>query len=70
MTKYRLEFEEDLADENGIFDTYEQALDVVSEVESNMSVGAEVLHMSNPGDYPLDEDDDYSVGYEITEIDD
>lgn len=70
MTKYRLEFEEDLADENGIFDTYEQALDAVSEVESNMRVGAEVLHMSNPGDYPLDEDDDYSVDYEITEIDD
>lgn len=70
MTKYRLEFEEDLADENGIFDTYQQALDAVCEVESNMRVGAEVLHMSNPGDYPYDEDDDFSVEFEITEVDD
>ena len=70
MTKYRLEFEEDLADENGIFDTYQQALDAVSEVENNMRVGAEVLHMSNPGDYSYDEDDDFSVEVEITEVDD
>ena len=70
MTKYRLEFEEEFSHENGVFDTYEQALEAVSELESNMSTGAEVLHMSNPGDYPFDEDDDYSVDYEITEIDD
>lgn len=30
--------------------------------------GMEILHMSNPGDYPLDEDAD--VDYEIVEIDD
>ena len=28
----------------------------------------EILHMSNPGDYPLDEDAD--IDYEIVEIDD
>lgn len=28
--------------------------------------GAEILNMSNPGDYPLDEDDD--VYYEVDEI--
>lgn len=28
--------------------------------------GGEILNMSNPGDYPLDEDDD--VDYEIIEI--
>ncbi|MGB3158055.1 MAG: hypothetical protein WBB09_10750 [Candidatus Microthrix parvicella] len=32
---------------------------------SNISVGREVLHMSNPGDYPLSDDD---VDFEVVEI--
>ena len=30
--------------------------------------GREILHMSNPGDYPLNEDDD--IDYEVIEVDD
>lgn len=34
---------------------------------SNFSAGGEVLHMSNPGDYPLDDED---ADYEVVEIED
>jgi hypothetical protein len=34
----------------------------------NYDVGGEVLHMSNPGDYPLNEDDD-EVDFEVIEVD-
>lgn len=50
-----------------IFDTEEEAEDYVCVVRSDMHTGAEILHLSNPGDYPYsDEDDD--LDYEIEEI--
>ena len=50
-----------------IFDTEEEAEDYVCEVSSDMRTGAEILHMSNPGDYPFEEcDDDFD--YDIEEI--
>ncbi len=49
-----------------IFDTEEEAEDYVSVVMSDMSAGAEILHLSNPGDYPYEEPDD--LDYEIEEI--
>ena len=49
-----------------IFDTEEEAEDYVSVVMSDMSTGAEILHLSNPGDYPYEDADDFD--YEIEEI--
>ena len=34
---------------------------------SEYSLGGEILHMSNPGDYPLEEDD---AEFEVVEIED
>ena len=50
-----------------VFDTEEEAEEYVSVVRSDMCTGAEILHLSNPGDYPFeDADDDFD--YEIEEI--
>ncbi len=49
-----------------VFDTEQEAEDYVDVVMSDMNTGAEILHMSNPGDYPFGEADDFD--YEIEEI--
>ncbi len=49
-----------------IFDTEQEAEDYVDVVSSDMSTGAEILHMSNPGDYPFEEAEGFD--YEIEEI--
>lgn len=51
-----------------VFDSYQEAFDDACEMLSDYSCGGEVLEMSNPGDYPYDEEED--VEYEIMEIDD
>jgi hypothetical protein len=53
-------------DEEQIFDTEQEAEDYVDVVMSDMSAGAEVLHLSNPGDYPFSIAED--LNYEIEEI--
>ena len=66
--KYKLVFNDvGLEDYNDIFETYEEALEAVSQIESDMELGAEILHMSNPGDYPLDEEDT-DLDFDIFEI--
>ena len=61
MAKYKVLFNDELEDE--VFDTEEEhALYLVSCTQ----LGAEILHMSNPGDY---DEDDYEADYEIIEID-
>ena len=54
--------------ENEVFETREEALDCMTQIGSNCRTGAEVLNLSNPGDYPYDEDDDFDIDYEIVEI--
>lgn len=49
------------------FDTYIEAQDHFSEIENNYRTGGEVLHMSNPGDYPEEYDE---LSFEVIEIDD
>ncbi len=56
-------------EENELFETEEDARDYMCEIESNCRAGAETLNMSNPGDYPYDEDDDFSIDYDIVEVD-
>ena len=63
-------FEEGFEDEqNERFETEEEAEEYMCQVESDCRAGAETLHMSNPGDYSYDEDDDFSIEYQIVEDD-
>lgn len=66
MPKYKIIFAGELQDE--IYDSYEFAEEQALYSVSCSRLGAEILHMSNPGDYPLD---DYEEpDYEIIEVDD
>ncbi|RXZ72958.1 hypothetical protein [Agromyces albus] len=60
---------EDGDEDDEVFDTYEEAEAHALEGVSNYHAGGEVLHLSNPGDYPEDDDDD-DPEYEIVEVDD
>lgn len=64
MAKYKGLFNDELEDE--VFDTEEEAEEHALYLVSCTKLGAEILHMSNPGDY---DEDDYEVNYEIIEID-
>lgn len=55
-------------EEDELFDTYDEAEDYGLECCGNYKHGAEMLNLSNPGDYPLDDDDE--LEYEVIEIDD
>lgn len=64
MAKYKVLFNDELEDE--VFDTEEEAEEHALYLVSCTKLGAEILHMSNPGDY---DEDYYEVDYEIIEID-
>ena len=69
MAKYQVEMQysdgtTELDDE--IFDTEQEAEEHGLYLCSCYSLGCETLNMSNPGDYPLDEDDD--VDFEVIEV--
>ena len=66
MAKYKVYFDGEEDDE--VFDTYEDAEKYAFQWLSDWHAGAEVLEMSNPGDYPYDPNDEPE--YEIIEIDD
>ena len=65
MEKYKVIFNDEEMDE--IFDTEEAAEEYALYLCSCAREGAEILHMSNPGDY---DEDDYDAEYEIVEVDD
>lgn len=65
MAKYKVLFNGELEDE--VFDTEKDAEEYALYLCSCTREGAEILHMSNPGDY---DEDDYDDDYEIVEIDD
>lgn len=65
MTKYKVFFGDELWDET--FDTEEAAEEYALYLVSCSKDGAETLHMSNPGDYDID---DYEEDYEIVEVED
>lgn len=65
MAKYKVLFNGELEDE--VFNTEEDAEEYALYLCSCSREGAEILHMSNPGDY---DEDDYETDYEIVEIDD
>ncbi|SBN95773.1 Hypothetical protein PFR_JS12-1_1391 [Propionibacterium freudenreichii] len=57
----------DSEEQDEVFDTEAQAVDYAGYLVSCYDLGGEVLNMSNPGDYPLSEEE---ADYEIIEVDD
>lgn len=53
-------------EQDEVFETESEAEDYACYLCGCYHEGAEILNMSNPGDYPLDEDDD--VDFEIIEV--
>lgn len=68
MSKYKIVFDGEEEDE--VFDTEEEAEEYASYLRSCAREGAEILNMSNPGDYDYDEDSFEDPDYEIIEVDD
>ena len=67
MEKHKIIFDGEEQDET--FNTEEDAEEYALYLQSCCREGAEILHMSNPGDYDYDEDDFDYPDYEIIEID-
>lgn len=63
MSKYKVLFNDEEMDE--VFDTEDDAEEYALYLCSCAREGAEILHMSNPGDYDAD---DYDEDYEIVEV--
>ena len=71
MSKYKIimEYSDGTSEEQDeIFDSEEAAEEYAVYLVSCSEVGGEILNLSNPGDYPLDEFGD--PDFEIVEIDD
>lgn len=66
MAKYKVIFDGEEEDE--IFNSEEEAEEYALYLFSCTNSGAEILHMSNPGDYDYDEDSFEDPDYEIIEI--
>lgn len=66
MAKYKIVFDGDEEDE--IFDSEEEAEEYTLYLCSCARTGAEILNLSNPGDY-YDEDEFEAPDYEIVEVD-
>ena len=67
MPKYMVIFDGEKLDE--VFDTEEEAEEHALYMCSCTRLGAELQHMSNPGDYDYAEDTFETPDYEIIEID-
>ena len=53
--------------DDGVFDSEEEAEEYYYNMMSDYDAGGRILNLSNPGDYPLDEDEE-DQDYEIVEI--
>ncbi|WP_352397236.1 hypothetical protein [[Clostridium] aminophilum] len=67
MKKCRLVFNGELQDE--VFDSIDDALDYGLYLQGCERLGMEELSLSNPGDYPFDEDDYEASDYYAFEED-
>lgn len=62
-------FDEDYEDyEDEVFEAEEVAHEYMAQLMIDRQTGAEILNLSNPGDYPYDEDDDFDIDYEVIKI--
>lgn len=68
MNKYKIIFENEEQDE--IFDSEEEAEDYALYLIGCTKQGAEIMNMSNPGDYEFDEENWEDPTYEIIEFED
>ena len=68
MARYRVIIDDEMQDE--VFDSYEAAEEYALYLVGCARTGAETLYLSNPGDYPYDEDSFDDPEYEIVEEDD
>ena len=68
MSKFKIIFDGEEQDE--LFDTEEDAEEAALYLCSCTRTGAEIQHMSNPGDYDYDEDEFEDPDYEIVEVED
>lgn len=66
MARYKIILDGEEQDE--VFSTEEEAEDYALYLCSCARTGAEILHMSNPGDYEYDEDEFEEPEYEIIEV--
>ena len=66
MSEYKIIFDGEEQDE--VFATEADAEEYGLYLCSCSREGAEILHMSNPGDYDYDEDDFEDPDYEIIEV--
>jgi hypothetical protein len=53
-------------EDDDVFETEEAARAYGEDQCNNFATGGEVLHLSNPGDHPLSEDDD--VDFNVIEV--
>lgn len=68
MARYKIIFDGEEQDE--VFNTEAAAEEYALYLRSCARDGAEILHMSNPGDYDYDDDTFEDSEYEIVELDD
>ena len=68
MAKYKIIFDGDEQDE--VFSSESAAEEYALYLCSCTRDGAEILHMSNPGDYDYDEESFEDPEYEIVELED
>lgn len=68
MPKYKIIFDGEEQDE--VFGTLEAAEDYAHDLCGCSWVGAEELHLSNPGDYDYDENSFEYPDYEIIKVED
>ena len=62
--RVKLVFSDEEVESDDVFETEEAAYDGGVDMRSNYNTGMEVLHMSNPGDYPLEDEDIEIVTWE------
>ncbi|MCE3020142.1 hypothetical protein LW893_04215 [Parvimonas micra] len=67
MAKYKIVWETG-EEEDEIFDSRQEAKEYAYELQSYQRTGAEILNMSNPGDYEYDEDDFEPMSFTIEKL--
>lgn len=68
MTKFKIRWVEDGEEEDELFNSYKDADEMALYYQACAEEGAETLYLSNPGDYPYDEDSFERPDYEIIEV--
>lgn len=67
MSEYKIKWDSGDEDEE-TFASYEDADEMAQYYQACADDGAETLNLSNPGDWPYDEDEFERPGYEIVEV--